>query len=121
MKALKYILHILAFMLINIIVTFIAPSIVSGRAAVCTAIGIALALEYVYIWFFGRGYCFALPLSYIPVLLLGAFYFNNPSNPDMGLGMWVLLRYLTVPYMASAVVVSTVMKIADVRISKSKK
>lgn len=108
-------------MLINIVVTFIAPSIVSGRAAVCTVIGVALALEYVYIWFFGRGYCFALPLSYLPVLLIGVFYFNNPSNPDMGLGMWVLIRYLTVPYMAAAVVVSTVMKIVDRRISAKNK
>jgi phosphoglycerol transferase MdoB-like AlkP superfamily enzyme len=96
-------------MMIYILVMFITPSVVSSRIGVCTALGVAVALEYVYIWFAARGRYFTIPLSFLPILLLGAFYFNNPSNPDMNLGMWVLAKYLVLPYAAASCVISAVM------------
>lgn len=109
MKALKYILNIIAFSVIYIFMMFVAPTITQSTIRVCTALGVTVALEYAYVWFVPKGRFFAVPLSFLPIIMFGAFYFNHPSSPDIGLGMWVLARYLVLPYAATSCAVSAVM------------
>ncbi len=109
MKALKYILHILIFMAIYIVAMFVAPNLTSSRVGVCVILGIVTACEMLYVWFKGR--YFAVPVSIAVIMLLGMFYFNHPANHDMKLGMWVLAKYLVLPYAAGSFIVALVMHI----------
>ena len=108
MRVLKYILHILAFMAIYIAAMFVAPNLTSSRVGVCVILGVVTALEMVYVWF--KGKYFAVPISLLAIMFLGMFYFNHPANHDMRLGMWVLAKFLVLPYAAGSLVAAIVMK-----------
>lgn len=111
MKALKYTLHILIFMIIYLFAMFLSPSIISSRVGVCVVLGAVTAFELIYLWFKNEGRFFTVPISQIIIMILGMFYFNNPQNADINLGMWVLAKYLVGPFAAGSLLTVVVMKI----------
>ena len=108
---LKYVLHIFIFMMLYVFFMFLIPSLTMSRIRICASLYVVTAAEYVYLWFVRKGYFFSVPLSFLPIMAMGAFYFNQPDNPDMGLGMWVLFRYLVMPQLIASCAVSAVMHV----------
>lgn len=111
-----YIVHIFVFALIYITAAFCAPSLVGSRAGVYVVLGAVIALEYVYLWFIAKGRFFTAPISLAAVMLFGVFYFLHPSSADVGLGVWVMTKYLVLPYAIAAGVVSAVLRAVRSRI-----
>lgn len=118
MKALKYILHIFVFMIIYLFAMFSAPAIISSRVGVCVVLGLVTAFEMIYLWFKDEGRFFTVAISQAIIMMLGIFYFNNPQNADIKLGMWVLAKYLAGPCMIGSFLTAVIMKIVKKHISK---
>lgn len=118
MKILNYILHIFIFMIIYLFAMFLSPVLISSRVGVCVVLAAVTLIEMIYLWLKNEGRFFTVAISQLVIMILGMFYFNNPQNADIHLGMWVLAKYLVGPCMIGSLLTAIIMKIVKKYISR---